>query len=90
MRPVYADHCKLDDVSRRPLHRRIERDTLSKGFHILILGIDVEHLAAAAEHGFNVSVAPRRFHDIVLISGNAAVGFKIGLNIFLRLIDRNV
>ena len=85
-----ANHCKLDDVSRRALNRRVHCRAFREGAQIKIPVVNRGQRPPSAEKRRHVAASPCVGDSRVEKIFHAGIAFKVARDVFARLLARNV
>ena len=83
------DHCKLHDICRRTLNRRIHRHALAKGTLHKIAGFQLRNRTSAPVERRHITVLLRILHLFVQKCLDLRIGCKILLDIGCCLFPRD-
>ncbi len=82
---VDGDHRALDDVRRRPLHRRVDGTSFRVLLNLPVAGANVGQIQAPPVHRLHVSRLARLHACVVHESADTRVACEIALHILLRI-----
>ena len=86
---VYVDHRELDDIRRRALNGRVERDALAKRTDVEIAALELRKIAPAPKHRRYKAILLRLRNDIFHVLPHARVILKVVFDIRLCFLPRH-
>ena len=88
-RLVHMNHRELDDIRRRALNGRIERDALAERTDVEIAALELGEIASSSKHRRHKAVPLRLRNDIFHVLPHARVILKIVFDIRLCFLPRH-